>query len=587
MQSVEEQRNKAAALLDSGDFSGALQLATAARSIAPNDIPLLQILGDIYDRAGDKKNVLNICGLLAALVPDDPAPRLKAAHIRTQLMDYAGAEAEFSALLKIDPANESGLDGLTALWRLSGKINEARTLLLKRADGASAPHLAAIARFKAAFVQPVIAQDRREIDESRGRYAAMLQAGPTAPIHDPLGAGLGPNFFLGYQAANDRALQEALAAYYLAATPSLAFTAAHIGKRQGGKIRVGIVSNYFSHHTVEYLTYGLISGLDRTRFELVLFRTPNASQDSGTPRFLAAAPCIDLPSNLDAARAAIAAAELDVLHFPEIGMDHMAYFLAFARLATLQTVAWGHPITTGLRTIDMFISVADMEPPDAAAHYTENLVALRGLTFAANPPPEVEANRSDAGLKSHPAYVCGQSLYKVHPDFDATIAQILREDRKGHVYFVSLGGHADTLFKARLTARLGGDMDRVHVLPRTTKSGFLQLSKAADVVLDVPQWSGGKTSLETLAMGTPIVHMPGDFMRGRHTLAFYRRLGLNAPVVSSTKDYVTTAVRIAHDRDFRGAVSGQIKEAQSTLFEDRASIREIEDVWAAALTART
>ena len=205
-----------------------------------------------------------------------------------------------------------------------------------------------------------------------------------------------------------------------------------------------------------------------------------------------------------------------------------------------------------------------MEPPDAAAHYTENLVALRGLTFAANPPPEVEANRSDAGLKSHPAYVCGQSLYKVHPDFDATIAQILREDRKGHVYFVSLGGHADTLFKARLTATLGGDMDRVHVIPRTTKSGFLQLSKAADVVLDVPQWSGGKTSLETLAMGTPIVHILGDFMRGRHTLAFYRRLGLNAPVVSSNKDYVTTAVRIAHDRDFRGAVSGQIKEAQST-----------------------
>ena len=587
MQSVEEQRNKAAALLDSGDLAGALQLATAARSIAPNDIPLLQILGDIYDRAGDKKNVLNICGLLATLVPDDPAPRLKAAHIRTQLMDYAGAEAEFSALLKIDPANESGLDGLTDLWRLSGKINEARTLLLKRGDGASAPHLAAIARFKAAFVQPVIAQDRREIDESRGRYAAMLKAGPKAPIHDPLGAGLGPNFFLGYQAANDRVLQEALAAYYLAATPSLAFTAAHIGKRKAGKIRVGIVSNYFSHHTVGYLTYGLIAGLDRTRFELVLFRTPTASQDTGTQRFLAAAPCIDLPSNLDAARAAIAAAELDVLHFPEIGMDHMAYFLAFARLATLQTVAWGHPITTGLPTIDIFISVADMEPPDAAAHYTEKLVALRGLTFAADPPPQLEADRSDAGLKSHPAYVCGQSLYKVHPDFDTTIAQILREDRKGHVYFVSLGGHADTLFKARLAATLGGDLDRVHILPRTTKSGFLKLSKAADVVLDVPHWSGGKTSLETLAMGTPIVHMPGDFMRGRHTLAFYRRMGISAPVVSSTKDYVNTAVRIAHDRDFRGALSVQIKETQSTLFEDWVSIREIEDVWAAALTART
>ena len=235
----------------------------------------------------------------------------------------------------------------------------------------------------------------------------------------------------------------------------------------------------------------------------------------------------------------------------------------------------------------MFLSVADMESPDAAAHYTEKLVALRGLSFAADPPPVIEARRPDAGLSAHPSYLCGQSLYKVHPDFDVTVAQILREDRKGQVYFVSLGAHADALFKARLAHTVGKDMDRVHVLPRTTKSGFLQLSKSADVVLDVPQWSGGKTSLETLAMGTPIVHMPGAFMRGRHTLAFYRRMGISAPVASSTEGYVRTAVRLAHDRAFRAEITGQIEEAQSTLFEDWASIREIEDVWATALVAQT
>lgn len=587
MQSIEEQRKKAAALLDAGDLVGALESVAIARSVAPNDVPLLQILGDIYDRAGEQKNVLKVCGLLAALTPGDTAPRLKAAQIRMQLMDYAAAEAEFLAALEIAPTCGAGLDGLANLWRLSGKISEARALLLKRAESVNDPAIAAIARFKAAFAQPVVPRDLAEVAESRQRYAAALQAGPEAKIHDPLGAGLGPNFYLGYQAVNDRPLQEALAAYYLAATPSLAFTAPHVGRRPRGKIRVGIVSHHFSHHTVGYLTYGLISGLDRARFELVLFRTPNAPQDSGTQRFLAAAPCIDLPNNLDAARAVIASSELDILHYPEIGMDHMAYFLAFARLATIQTVAWGHPITTGLRTIDMFLSVADMEPPDAAAHYTEKLVALRGLTFAADPPPAIEANRSAAGLGTAPAYVCAQSLYKVHPDFDVTIAQILQEDRNGQVYFVSLGGHADALFEARLALTVGGDMNRVHVLPRTTKSGFLKLSKAADVVLDVPQWSGGKTSLETLAMGTPIVHMPGAFMRGRHTLAFYKRMGINAPVVSSPEDYVKTAVRLANDSAFRADLSSHIQEAQSTLFADWASIREIEDVWATALAAQT
>ncbi|MGE3475874.1 MAG: hypothetical protein AB7H70_08705 [Rhodospirillaceae bacterium] len=587
MQSIEEQRNKAANLLMAGDLPGALRCAAAALSGAPDDVFLLQILADIHDQAGQKAQVLKICRRLAGLTPEDPGPRLKAAQVLLQLMDYPGAETEFLAALKIEPANRAAREGLSTLWRLSGKVEDARALLRESANRDDDPARAAVSRFKAAFTQPVIAANAKDIEESRARYAAMLADGPAAPIPDPLGAGLGPNFFLGYQAKNDRPLQEALAAYYRAACPALTFTARHAGRRPQGKLRVGIVSNYFSHHTVGYLTYGLIAGLDRSRFDLTLFRTPHAQQDSGTARFLAAAPCADLPNDLAAARQMIADAELDVLHYPEVGMEHMAYFLAFARLATVQTAAWGHPITTGLSTIDHFLSVGDMEPDGAQTHYTENLVRLRGLSFAAEPPAAIGADRKGAGLGAAPAYVCGQSLYKAHPDFDAMIAKLLEEDREGHVYFVSLGAHADALFRTRLDAAAGANKERLHILPRTTKAGFLKLVKSADVVLDVPQWSGGKTSLETLALGTPIVHLPGAFMRGRHTLAFYRRMGVAAPVVTSADDYVRTAIELVHNTALRGDVRRQIEDAQSTLFADWASIRELEDVWAAAVKDRS
>src|SRR5690606_19271467 len=108
--------------------------------------------------------------------------------------------------------------------------------------------------------------------------------------------------------------------------------------------------------------------------------------------------CVDLPDDLPRARAAIAEAELDILHYPEIGMDHMAYFLGFARLATLQTMAWGHPITSGLPTIDLFLSVAEMEPPGADTHYSEKLIPLRGLSFTVEPPARPQASRADVGL---------------------------------------------------------------------------------------------------------------------------------------------------------------------------------------------
>ena len=47
------------------------------------------------------------------------------------------------------------------------------------------------------------------------------------------------------------------------------------------------------------------------------------------------------------------------------------------RLARVQATPWGHPETTGFPTIDYYLSAEALEPPNAAANYTERLVALR------------------------------------------------------------------------------------------------------------------------------------------------------------------------------------------------------------------
>ena len=69
-----------------------------------------------------------------------------------------------------------------------------------------------------------------------------------------------------------------------------------------------------------------------------------------------------LEPNLDAARQGIAASEPDLVFYPEIGMDPVVYFLAFSRLAPIQAVSFGHPITSGVATIDYFLSCAINSP---------------------------------------------------------------------------------------------------------------------------------------------------------------------------------------------------------------------------------
>jgi len=581
-----EYAGRATLLLRQGQAYEAYLETRQGLNAAPRDVPLLVLLVDTCDLLNRTQEGVEACLALAELDPRNSLIQAKIGELWTKAFDYTKAEQAFQAALALDPKNTLVLDRLADLWRTSGKTAEAKAILLQRAGASADVESRAANAFKTALVQPVIARSNTEIDEARSSATAILARGPEAPLSDPYRLGLGPNFYSGYQARDDRRLQEGFAGYYRATTPSLAQTASHVGASVSGRrIRVGLVSHYFYKHTVGYLAYGLAALLDRTRFELVLFRTPNSLRDGETQRFATAAPLIDLAPDLGQARRQIADARLDVLHFPEIGMEPLTYFLAFARLATLQTVAWGHPITTGIPNIDLFLSCDAMEPAGADAHYSERLMRLKTLSVCVEPPSPPKPFELQID-KTRPSYLCAQSLFKLHPDFDATLAALLHEDRRGIVYFVKFLDHPEAILKARLAERLGPDIDRVRILPRMSTTQFLHLVGNVDVVLDVPQWSGGKTSLEALAMGTPVIHWPGEFMRGRHTLAFYRRMGVEALVVDSSEGYVATAIRAANDDAFRKDVRAQIAANSGKLFNDVAAVREIENVWETALSAR-
>ena len=91
-------------------------------------------------------------------------------------------------------------------------------------------------------------------------------------------------------------------------------------------------------------------------------------------------------------------------------------------------MTWGHPVTSGLPTIDYFISCEHGETKDSETHYTERLVRLPRLNVClARPqrggPPRT---RSHFGLPEDAhVYACPQMLFKFHPDFDAALAGVL------------------------------------------------------------------------------------------------------------------------------------------------------------------
>ena len=73
-----------------------------------------------------------------------------------------------------------------------------------------------------------------------------------------------------------------------------------------------------------------------------------------------------------------------------------------------------------------------MEPPGAQAHYTERLITLPGLgTCYPRPDVPEPVSRASLGLPEDAIlYLFPQSLFKVHPDNDRLLVEILaREPR--------------------------------------------------------------------------------------------------------------------------------------------------------------
>src|SRR5205814_6934306 len=105
-----------------------------------------------------------------------------------------------------------------------------------------------------------------------------------------------------------------------------------------------------------------------------------------------------------ACRQIVAQQRLDILHYTDIGMGERSYTLAATRLAPIQCVTWGHPMTTGLPSVDYFISSEDLDAPDAQDHYTEKLVRLGHMAvFYMRPARPVQLKPRDAfGCPAYP-----------------------------------------------------------------------------------------------------------------------------------------------------------------------------------------
>ncbi len=450
-----------------------------------------------------------------------------------------------------------------------------------------------------ALLSPIIAKSLDQIRSVRENVAAALDelTDRGLRIADPYSETRFTNFLFAYHGVDDHALQEKIANFYLRACPELSWAAPHCAEpgrnADGRRIRLGLASAFFHGHTVGKLFHGVIKHLSPDRFEKILFHASGKRDEISEACENSVDKVVALgTSNLAQARRQIAAEELDILFYPDIGMDSLTFFAAFARLAKVQCCSWGHGITTGIPNMDYFISCGAMEAPDGQKYYSEKLVRLEHFPMFYYRPdkPRHDYSRSALGLPGEGAlYVCPQSLFKFHPNFDETLGALLRRDRQGWLVLIAdnFEGHWQSRLMDRFRRAFPDRAERVVFIDRLPGGDFLGLLRIADALLDVPQYSGGNTTLEALSFGAPVVTWPGPLLKERVTAAFYRYIGITDLVADGSQAYVEIAFRLAHDRPWRKEITSRILERSGRLYENMEAVKKMEHFFIAAHEARS
>ncbi len=334
--------------------------------------------------------------------------------------------------------------------------------------------------------------------------------------------------------------------------------------KKGDKIRIGYVSRYFYNQSVSYYMVNRIIHHDRNKFDVFIFSLGDR-QDEITELFSKNASHFQQFRNLKNTKEiaqSIVDCQLDILIYAEIGMDPLTCMLAGMQLAPIQCAMVGHGTTTGLPTMQYYIS-GDFEPFTADFHYREKLIRLPNLGAAQYPPPpgsSMTSTRKEWNIPEDAILFvsCANGIKHV-PERDRILIEILKRVPEAYIALKpyssnDCGNELDK--RIRAAAKEAGVENRLFIVPPLRYVG--PLLSIADIQLDTYPYGGWTTNMEALYMGLPIITQEGDMARNRWGAHMLRALGVYEGIANSADEYIEWAVRFARDRELRKYVRGKI-----------------------------
>jgi predicted O-linked N-acetylglucosamine transferase (SPINDLY family) len=594
-------------MIQEQQYEQAISYYQKALKRKPQDCNILYNLGLAYQANGDQKVALknfalstyyqqdyeatvNFCNHYLALAQDEPLIYIYLGKSYELLGYYTEAIETFEQGIQKHPKEE-------ALYYLGGLFfqNFAINTKLKELKD-QVTHLfpnSVTIELQFLGLLPLVYDSEAELSTYRKNIVAALDRIETLfdsqrPIEQIHAIFLNINsFYIFYQGQCDREIQERLGWIFHQTMTTLYPQWSQPLKvpplTAQGKIKVGYISSCMCNHVVGLMTLGWLKHHDKNQFDLYSYYV-GKQLDSVTQKFQLYSHSFYQIDELERLCEQILQDQVHILVFLDMGMVPFMMQMGCLRLAPIQCKFWGPPVTSGLPTIDYFLSSDLMEPEQGLEHYSETLVRLPQIAVSYPKPSTIDLTktRADFGIgETRIAYFCCQVPQKYLPQYDSIFLEIAQKVPDAQFVFIE---RKNPHVMQHLLDRIGRIFAQVHLsfqdyfvlIPPVSALEFLNVNLLCDVTLDTFEWSGGKTGLDSLACGVPVVTCPGQLMRGRHSYGILQMLGVIDTIARSEAEYIDIAVRLGLNKQWRQDIAQKIQNHHDRLFDDMDCIQGLE-----------
>ena len=293
-------------------------------------------------------------------------------------------------------------------------------------------------------------------------------------------------------------------------------------------------------------------------------------------------------SLLTSAREILETYNFNYIVYPDLGMKLLPTLLAYSRIALKQITTWGHSVTSGIDTIDYYISSNYFELPIELSqkHYSEKLILLKSLgTFYISPHKlfitkdnkHKQLTKGELGFKDITnIYCCLQTFYKINKQFEQCLLRILQLDPNACILLSNTFPYCKSHLKRIKNIMTDAQIKRLKWYPSLEKAEFLNLVKISNVCLDPFPFGGCNTSYDAFDYNIPVITMPNQYLYNRFTLGLYTKMNLAdcECIVNNIEEYANIATQICLNIKLQHKINRNIEMNKHLIFQDMDSIND-------------